>query len=193
MNDWYSNFGYRARLINALPGKAFNWLFLPGGPGLGSEAFGDLADNLALPGKSWYVDYPGDGSNHKDKVDYQKWSEGLLDLVSKFTNVIIVAHSFSGMFVLSQAAIEEKLTALLLINTAPDASWSQQIPQQVALHNLPDLSQQQLIYQKNPSNAAFKQLCQHSAIYFFSKHALKKGQRLLQDLPYSHRSYDREV
>ncbi len=42
-----------------------NWLFLPGGPGLGSEALTDLTGLLRdkIPGVIWHFDLPNDGSN----------------------------------------------------------------------------------------------------------------------------------
>ncbi|EUA07894.1 hypothetical protein I545_6382 [Mycobacterium kansasii 662] len=40
-----------------------NWLFLPGGPGIGSESLHELVDTVDVPGCSWMVDLPGDGSN----------------------------------------------------------------------------------------------------------------------------------
>jgi len=40
-----------------------NWLFLPGGPGLGSESLHELVAAVQTPGTSWLVDLPGDGSN----------------------------------------------------------------------------------------------------------------------------------
>src|ERR1700733_3261254 len=40
-----------------------DWLFLPGGPGIGSDSLIELVDAVAVPGRSWLVDLPGDGSN----------------------------------------------------------------------------------------------------------------------------------
>lgn len=40
-----------------------NWLFLPGGPGIGSERLRELVDAVAVSGCLWLVERPGDGSN----------------------------------------------------------------------------------------------------------------------------------
>jgi pimeloyl-ACP methyl ester carboxylesterase len=41
----------------------WNWLFFPGGPGIGSESLLELVAAADCPGTSWLVDLPGDGSN----------------------------------------------------------------------------------------------------------------------------------
>ena len=54
--------GVRLRRRTQRPGP-LNWLFLPGGPGIGSESLHELVDSAELPGTTWLVDLPGDGSN----------------------------------------------------------------------------------------------------------------------------------
>lgn len=53
--------GVRLRQRSSAPGR-FDWLFLPGGPGIGSDSLEGLADVADLPG-TWMIDLPGDGSN----------------------------------------------------------------------------------------------------------------------------------
>jgi hypothetical protein len=53
----------RLQLIRVTPTANFNWLFLAGGPGLGSESLNPLTQSLNLPGAMWNLDLPGDGSN----------------------------------------------------------------------------------------------------------------------------------
>lgn len=191
MNSLYTKFGYRTRLVSINPGKPIHWLFFPGGPGLGSESFSDLGEKLQLPGNTWYIDYPNDGSNQISKENhFEDWHEGLVELVSSFKNVVIVAHSFSGMFVLSEARVEKHIKGLVLINTSPNASWMQEIPKQAKKYHLPDVSEVQSQYQNNPSNDLFKKLTLDCAAYFFSKSTLQEGKKLLERLPYSHASYD---
>ncbi|MHA7652508.1 alpha/beta fold hydrolase [Mycobacterium sp. ML4] len=54
--------GVRMRLHRVRDGEA-NWLFLPGGPGIGSERLRELVDAVAVSGCSWLVERPRDGSN----------------------------------------------------------------------------------------------------------------------------------
>lgn len=55
----------KARLlfISANNKASYNWIFVPGGPGLGSEYLLNLIELLHLPGIVWQFDFPGDGSN----------------------------------------------------------------------------------------------------------------------------------
>src|ERR1700733_4332531 len=85
----------RLNLVKTQRGENYNWLFLPGGPGLGSESLNGLAEILHLPGSVWHVDFPGDGSNTTtDDAEYfSHWSEALIEVTSALENVILVAHS----------------------------------------------------------------------------------------------------
>ena len=53
--------GYRVRKIANTEGA--DWLFLPGGPGLGSDYLFELCDALKVPGSKYLVDFPKDGFN----------------------------------------------------------------------------------------------------------------------------------
>lgn len=191
MQSLYTKAGYKVSLQLVNPGIPLHWLFLPGGPGLGSESFSDLGIKLNLPGNVWYVDYPNDGSNQRSQEkNFKLWRDGLIELLESFDNVVLVAHSFSGMFVLSDQRVESNIQGLVLLNTAPNSKWMQEISKQAKQHQLPDISKIQKKYQENANNDLFKQLTLACAPYFFSKASLEQGQRLLASLPYSHASYD---
>jgi pimeloyl-ACP methyl ester carboxylesterase len=80
----------------------YNWLFLPGGPGLGSESLHNLTEMLSLPGTIWYLDLPGDGSNitEDDENSFSNWSNALIEATNELDNVILVAHSSGGILLL---------------------------------------------------------------------------------------------
>ncbi|MEY9872030.1 pimeloyl-ACP methyl ester carboxylesterase [Streptacidiphilus sp. MAP12-33] len=62
MEERWTSSGVRLRRASLSPGR-WNWLLVPGGPGLGSESLAGLVDPEAMPGTVWLVDLPGDGSN----------------------------------------------------------------------------------------------------------------------------------
>ena len=70
----------RLQFICSLPGGNYNWIFIPGGPGLGSESLSDLSQLLKLPGTTWHLDLPGDGSNSTadDAESFSYWSAALI-------------------------------------------------------------------------------------------------------------------
>ncbi len=88
----------RLKLIRDDQSQKYNWLFLPGGPGLGSESLQDLVNILNLSGSVWLVDLPGEGSNttEDDEKNFANWSDGLIEAVDEFDDVILVAHSSGG-------------------------------------------------------------------------------------------------
>ena len=87
----------RARLkwVRSAEEQKLDWLFLPGGPGLGSESLLPLLNILKLPGNMWRLDLPGDGSNTtaNSAASFSNWATALIEAVSKFDQVVLVAHS----------------------------------------------------------------------------------------------------
>jgi pimeloyl-ACP methyl ester carboxylesterase len=115
----------RFELINNRPGNNLDWVFLPGGPGLGSEYLREFALSLKLPGSTWLLDMPGDGSNQfaGKSLDYNQWPQDLAKAVNSLDHVVLVAHSFGGMLALSSPELQNHLSGLILIDTAPNNQW----------------------------------------------------------------------
>src|SRR5688572_9025224 len=109
----------RLQYISSSKGEPFNWLFLPGGPGLGSESLAGLTTLLQLPGTVWHLDLPGDGSNttSDDSHYFSSWSEALVEAVKSLDKVILVAHSTGGMYALATAKLEGLLAGLVLMDS----------------------------------------------------------------------------
>lgn len=183
----------RARLqfLHAYPGNNINWLFLPGGPGLGSESLHGLAELLKLPGNSWHVDLPGDGSNttEDDTEAFSHWSAALIEAVSALPNVILVAHSSGGMFALATPELENILQGLVLMDSAPNAGWQGFFMNYVNHHPLPDIDKLQHLYDLDPSNEKLKSLTIACAPYFSAEKSQKKIVSLFETLPFNYRSH----
>ena len=181
----------RLQFIRANSGECYNWIFLPGGPRIGSESLNGLTQILSLPGAAWHLDLPGDGSNitSDDSYDFANWSKALLEAVSALKNVILVAHSTGGMYALATAALEKILTGLVLMDSAPDATWQQAFAEYVKKYPLAVVEQLQKLYEQSPSNETLKQATIASAPYFMTKHGLKKSIDLLESLPFNYKSH----
>lgn len=184
----------KARLlfIKAKPQADYNWLFLPGGPGLGSESLKPLTALLDLPGTIWHLDLPGDGSNHTrdDTHSFSQWSKALLEAVKALDKVILVAHSTGGMYAQATPALEEHLRGLVLMDSAPDASWQKIFIQEVEGHPIAGALLLNEEYAKNPNNQTLKELTLLSAPYLFTEAGLKKDISFLESLPYNYQSCD---
>lgn len=181
----------RLHLVNSAPGERYNWLFLPGGPGLGSESLNGLAEILQLPGAVWHVDLPGDGSNTTtdDAKYFSYWSKALIEVTSTLENVIVVAHSSGGMFALATPELENMLTGLVLMDSAPDASWQKFFTSYVKENPLPEAEKLQAIYDKDPSNETLKKLTIACAPYFSTKNGLQEITSLLESLPFNYKTH----
>lgn len=187
----WSRQGVRFQWQKAHPGRALNWLFLPGGPGLGSESLQSLIECLMLPGTLWSIDLPGDGSNTttNNTESFKQWPEALLEGVEALGQVVLVGHSSGGMYALSLPELEEKLVGLVLIDSAPDAGWQRELKKMFQERPLEEAEKLTKRYEQQPGNQALRDLTVACASYFFSEKALEQGRALLASLPYNYESF----
>jgi len=179
--------GARLQLFRGSEGSPLNWLFLPGGPGLGSESLLPLLNTLELSGSLWQLDLPGDGSNTtaNDYDSFSRWPTALIEAVSAFKHVVLVAHSTGGMFALSVPEIEGLLSGLVLLDSAPDAGWQASFTKQTLQCPIPGLGALQEQYRAAPSSSTLKTVTVASAPYLFTEKGMTKGIAMLNSLPYN--------
>lgn len=181
----------RLQLFNTNADGDYNWLFLPGGPGLGSESLTSLAEMLHLPGTVWLVDFPGDGSNltENDSEFFSHWSDALIEITSALPNTILIAHSSGGMFALATPECEKNLAGLILMDSAPNASWQHEFGKYVADNPLPLVEKLQVLYDAQPSNELLKKLTIACASYFSTKNSFEKIISIMEHLPFNYKTH----
>ncbi len=179
----------RARLkwVRSAEEQKLDWLFLPGGPGLGSESLLPLLNILKLPGNMWRLDLPGDGSNTtaNSAASFSNWATALIEAVSKFDQVVLVAHSTGGMYALSLPEMEGLLYGLVLLDSAPSGQWQSLFADLVKNFPIPELEILQMKYKESPSNSALKAVTLAAAPYLFTKKGQALGVEMLSALPYN--------
>lgn len=184
---WTSS-GVRLRQRTQRPGK-LNWLFLPGGPGIGSESLHELVDSAELPGTAWLVDLPGDGSNTNapgvPADPYTVWPQVLLEAVDAVPNPIYVGHSTGGMYLLSTPQLETRITGLVLASTAPNSSWLPAFVAMTEQHPLPAVAAASKAYENDPTDANLAAIAVASAAWNFGPHTVDTGRDLLARMPYN--------
>lgn len=181
----------RLRLVSTNEISAFNWIFLPGGPGLGSESLNELIALLSYPGNRWQLDLPGDGSNRTDNDTeaFSHWQEALIEAVSALPNVILVAHSSGGMFALATPVLENRLKGLVLVASAPNALFHAHFEEYMKNHPLLEVARLQKIYDKHPTDDHLKQLTIACAPYFSTEKSLHAIVSMLKNLFFSVKPY----
>jgi pimeloyl-ACP methyl ester carboxylesterase len=169
----------------------YNWLFLPGGPGLGSESLHNLTEILSLPGNIWFLDLPGDGSNNTedDEKSFSNWSNALIEATNELDNVILVAHSSGGMFALATPELENNLLGLVLMDSAPNTSWYNSFMEYVKNHPLAEAEKLQKIYENKPSNDSLRELTIACAPYFSLPTSLDTIIEMFASLPFNYKSH----
>lgn len=185
---WWTLRGVRLTRARVTPGM-WNWLFLPGGPGIGSESLIELVETIDVPGTSWLVDLPGDGGN----VDapgapadpYQLWPEALLEAVEALPNTIAVGHSTGGEYLLSVPALEATLSGLVLVSTAPNCGWMPTFEAMCAANPIAEVALSTERYEHNPTNETLRDLAVATAPWNFTPSGLDPGRALLMRMPYN--------
>jgi len=202
MTTFFTTSGVRLSLRSQHPGP-LNWLLLPGGPGIGSESLHELADILDVPGSIWMVDLPGDGSNTSFPVPlqqswdgvsfppsashdpYAQWPQVLLEAATSLPNAVYVGHSTGGMYLLSVPELEQHIAGLVLISSAPDASWHPHYVQMTKRHPLPEVDLAAKRYESEPTNDNLRDLAVASTPWNFTPKGIAMGQDLLSRMPYN--------
>ncbi len=166
-----------------------NWLFLPGGPGIGSESLHELVDAIEVPGTAWLVDLPGDGSNTSHRRlsadPYASWPAVLLEAAAAVDNPVYVGHSTGGMYLLSTAILEQLLVGMVLISTAPDASWLPAFSAMCEQNPLPAVAEATGRYEREPTNDNLAAVAVASAPWNFTAESVAVGAELLGRMPYN--------
>lgn len=180
---------FTASMVRLRPGLekpgTLNWLFLPGGPGIGSESLEELVRTVALPGRSWLVDLPGDGSNLVDGDPFRRWPSVLLEAAEALPDTVFVGHSTGAMYLLSVPELEERLRGLVLISSAPDARWYSRYLRMAAENPLVAMQAANRAFEAGRNNETLRDLAVASAPWNFSGDALHLGEALLARMPYN--------
>jgi pimeloyl-ACP methyl ester carboxylesterase len=178
--------GVRMRLHSRREGT-LNWLFLPGGPGIGSESLFELAAALDVPGSLWMVDLPGDGSNlaPPGTDPYAKWPGVLLEAAQAMPHVVFTGHSTGGMYLLNTPALADRVAGLALLSTAPDAAWRSHYLATTKAHPLAAFDAALRAYEADRSNETLRDLTAASAEWNFPPASMEAGRALLRRMPYN--------
>lgn len=180
----------RLKCIKLSSKKSYNWLFLPGGPGLGSESLVGLTNNLFLPGSMWFLDLPGDGSNIiiNDEYYFRNWHNALIEAVELLENVILVAHSTGAMYALATFELKKIISGFVIMNSAVNASWQDYFMEYMKKNPLTEVERLQKVFINQPNNENLKLLTVASIPYLFSSNDYKKYIPFFESLPYNCRA-----
>lgn len=184
---FYSKYNYKITPI--ISGQGYSWLFLPGGPGLGSEYLDALCRHLQLPGAIYRLDFPQDGVNICGKLDFDEWRQGLVDVLQSMPNPILVAHSFSGMIALTTPELDAHLSGLVLMNTTTRNSFFEQVSASQQKYRLPDLVPAAISYHLAPSSQTYREFWNTYKHYCFTAKELALGEEMIKLFAFNNKAY----
>lgn len=172
----------RYQLINfkSNEGQIYNWLFLPGGPGADSSYLLEVGKELELPGNTWLIDLPNNGSNLiNENHNFDQWFELLLPTINRFQNPILVGQSFGGMFQLLFPQLETILKGFVILNSSPTL-WHEEAARVAKKKEKPSLEKELQEFVENQNSKTFKRALMACAPYYFPDQSLEKGKKCLK-------------
>jgi pimeloyl-ACP methyl ester carboxylesterase len=181
--------GGRLQYQSAHLNSEMNWIFIPGGPGLGSEALASLTALLKdkIPGVIWHFDLPNDGSNVLKDKPISNWRASIVQATKAFNRVILVAHSTPGMYVQTMPELEGILHGLVLIGSAPDSSWQKSFAAYCKHNTTPLITEAEKKYIAHPNDENLRSLLIAAAKNcFISEKSLLDGTALFKKIPVNH-------
>ena len=191
--EFFTPSGVRLLRRAERPGD-LSWLFLSGGPGIGSESLEGLMDALDVPGTLWGVDLPGDGSNVSPPGcpddPFSVWPCALLEAARAVPNPVFVGHSTGGMYLLSCPKLEPLLVGMALVSTAPDASWHPRFLAMTERHPLPEVDAAYARYEAERTPERLRDVAVASAEWNFAPSCVDVGRELLARMPYRPEAVD---
>jgi pimeloyl-ACP methyl ester carboxylesterase len=173
----------RMTLVQSNPGPGYNWLFLPGGPGADSQYYNELIEILHLPGNVWFIDLPENGSNtfkdrYREDFDFNTWEICFKHVLQSLDNIILVGHSFSGIYPLLFPEIEKDLTGLVILCSA-SRIWIDNALKMAQQKNLPSFEKELAEFLSNKSAESFEKARRVFVHYYFTPETLEKGSKIL--------------
>lgn len=188
-NYFYDENCTRYQLVKSIPGDTlYNWLFLPGGPGIDTDYFLDLINTLDVAGNYWLIDLPENGSNTSgdspENSTFEQWGHYLLAGIKKFDHAILVGHSFGGYFPLFLPQLENLLKGFIILNSVPTAE-SEEFEKCVIENKLPSREDSIKKFLDNPTLETIKSHYLMGTSYAFTPAYLEKGKNLVDNLSYS--------
>ncbi len=185
--------GVRLRRHSERPGE-LNWLFLPGGPGIGSESLFERAAALEVPGAIWMVDLPGDGSNRSPpnapEAVFEAWPQVVVEAALAVPNPVFAGHSTGGMYLLATTELAPHLKGLALLDTAPDAGWHSRFGDMTQRFPLPEVEAAAAVYEADRCDDNIAAIAVASAPWNFTPSGLAAGRELLARMPYNSAAVD---
>jgi pimeloyl-ACP methyl ester carboxylesterase len=187
--DMKLKYGSTLATVQLSSNSNLGWLWIPGGPGLGSSYLAQLAMELELPGNHLTLDLPrreAYAELPQWPEIYRQWKSDLLEALSKFERVVVVGHSFGGMLALSTPGAEKLCAGAVLLDSSPNPSWMTTIPIALTHVNADENRLAEEDFAQNPSDAALRNLFRARAAAYFRPEALTLGQNLFAEMPCNH-------
>lgn len=180
--SFIDTFHTKFQLVSQNTRGVYNWLFVPGGPGMGADYLRSLASDLNLPGSVWLMDLPANGDNFADDIkpdyNFNQWDDMFIPAIRQFEHPIIVGHSFGGMYPFLFPELEEVLSGMVILNSSPKL-WMEASARVVEERQLPSIESGMIAMMQNPCEETGMAALLDCVPYYFSQHGLEAGRALI--------------
>lgn len=166
MDRYTDSYNVRYTVVKKLNVPAYDFIFLPGGPGADSSYFFSLTDAVKFPGNCYFLDLPGNGDHIVDNPDYDQWLSILEKSLKQFNNPVVVAHSFGGILTLMCKELKPLLKGVIILDSAP-SFWVHEAVKYAKNFDVPDLTEPLTKFNNNPNQENFESALKACMPYYY--------------------------
>lgn len=167
LNRYIDAYNVRYTIIKKVDAPAYDFIFLPGGPGADSIYFLGLTSVVDFPGNCYFLDLPGNGDHKVPHPNYDQWLEILNKSLRHFANPVLVGHSFGAMMGLMNKDLQHVLKGFVILGSAPKY-WVHEAAKYAQKFDVPDLTQSLTAFSKNPNQQTFNAALEACLPYYFA-------------------------
>lgn len=175
-------------------GIKFNWVFIPGGPGLGSEYLIDLLTGpMKLEGNVYILTLPKYCEKINDRNFLINLEEDINQILIELENVILVGHSFGGMLLQSINLHNNQYDKVILLCSSPSLDCfkiAEKSYNDFNEYEKDSIFQSQESYFKNKNNINFKSLFKSWAPYYTSRNDFNSYLKMINECSFDFRLYE---
>lgn len=159
---------------------------------MGPEYMMILASKLSLSGAISIFDLPKTAPQEvADSPDIivRLWQDDLIEATQNLSNVVLLGHSFGGMFCLGTPGIEKNISGLVICDASPDFTYREEYAKEWTRIGTVEMDSLNESFKMRPSEETLRDLFVSWAPFFFLNPNDEANLNLLRTHSYNVHSY----
>lgn len=174
-------------------GQGVNWVFIPGGPGLGHEYLIGPVEQFKLSGSKYIYEFPTIDPTISDLEIFNHIKDDFKSICSLLDQVIFVGHSFGGMLLQTldlERASYKKQVLLCSMPRSAGLNFAANAFKNFSKGDQDLIKSSEAVYENLKNTLNFKNLFLSWTPYYVEAELRSKCTEMLNDCSYDHDFYE---